>query len=122
MTQVSAAEFSLQSGSDSTGWIDLRSTVADVCFNITGAWVGTIALQVSNQLDYTKTRYSQVTTYVANQAPLTLPRRLGRYFRFVFTAYTSGTAYIGFAPGVGSNNSLVDLAAQSNTSIPTDAF
>jgi hypothetical protein len=115
-------EFSLGSLNDSTEWIGLDTIASDIAFNITGTFSGTISLQVSNQTDTTKTRYSTVTTYTATSAPLNLPREIGRYFRFIMTAYTSGTAYVGLSKGVDVNGQLVDLNPQGTSSTPSGLY
>jgi hypothetical protein len=115
-------EFSIGSLNDSTGWISLDSIVSDIAFNIAGTWVGTIALQVSNQSDATKTRYSTVTTYTANAGPLNIPREVGRFVRFICTAYTSGTAYVGFSRGLDANGQLTNLTPQGVTGTPSSEF
>lgn len=104
--------WSIASLSDHTGWFPLDNLVDDIGFNITGTWVGTIALQVSNQADYTKTLYSTVVSYSSNQPPLCIPREAGRFFRFIFTAYTSGTAYIGLSKGRDTGGSIIDVPPQ----------
>ena len=124
MTQVAnnPGEFSLGSLNDSTGWISLDSIVSDIAFNISGTFVGTISLQVSNQSDETKTRYSTVTTYTATSAPLNIPREIGRFFRFAMTAYTSGTAYVGLSKGLDANGQLVNLSPQGVSGTPSSQF
>jgi hypothetical protein len=130
MTAVagSSSEFALgalnavSGGTNTQGWIRLDNIVSDIAFNITGTFVGTIALQVSNQTDETKTRYSTVTTYTTTQSPLNIPREVGRYFRFIMTAYTSGTAYVGFSKGIDANGQLVDLTPQGTASAGTGSF
>lgn len=114
--------FSLGSQNDSTGWIPLDSIIDDIAFNISGTFSGTISLQVSNQTDYTKTQYSTVTTYTATQAPLGLPRDIGRYFRLIMTSYVSGTAYVGISKGRSTGNQLVDLTPQTNSNDPGSTF
>jgi hypothetical protein len=113
MAKVSDSEYSLGALGESTGWFDNRSATADVGFNITGTFVGTIALEVSNQAATTKTRYSTVTTYSAPTAPLNIPRELGTYWRFVVTAYVSGTAFVGISPTIDANGQVVHLSPQS---------
>jgi hypothetical protein len=115
-------EYSLGSLNDSTGWIPLDGTVADVAFNITGTFVGAISMQISNQSDYTKTRLSTITTYTSTQNPLNIPRELGRYVRFIMTAYTSGIAYVGFSKGVNGEGRLFDLRPQDNSDTPSGQF
>ena len=124
MAQVTnnPGEFSLGSSNDSTGWISLDSIVSDIAFNITGTFVGTISLQVSNQSDETKTRLSTVTTYTTTQSPLNIPRELGRFFRFTMTAYTSGTAYVGLSKGIDANGQLTNLSPQGVSGTPTSQF
>lgn len=109
-------EFAISGASDHTGWFPLDNTIEDVGYNITGTWAGTIALQVSNQNTFTKTRFSTVVSYTGNQSPLNLPREVGRYFRFIFTSYSSGTAYIGLSKGRDSNGALFDIVAQGERS------
>lgn len=116
------AEFSLGSPNDSTGWIDQNAIVEDIAFNITGTWSGTIQLQASNQPDVTKTRYSTITSYTANQAPLNIPRSLARYIRLIFTNYVSGTAYVGFSKGIDSKDQLVDMRPQASSNEGTSTF
>lgn len=124
MTAVanSPGEFSLGSADDSTGWIPADASIDDIAFNITGTFVGTITLQVSNQSDVTKTRYSTITTYTTTQAPLNIPRELGRFFRLIMTAYTSGTAYVGISKGRQPNGEAFNLVPQGNTGSPTGQF
>ena len=118
MTAVagSQSEFSLGALNASTGWIRYDGVVDDIGFDITGTFVGTITLQSSNQSAETKTRYRTVTTYTAGAGPLAMPRLVGRYFRFIMTAYTSGTAYVGFTRGIDANGQLVDLTPQGTSS------
>lgn len=118
----SNSEFSLGSLNDSTGWISLDTIVSDVGFNITGTFVGTITLQQSNQSAATKTRYDDVTTYTAATPQRGLPREIGRYIRFIMTAYTSGTAYVGFSKGLDANGQLVDLTPQGASPTPSGDF
>ena len=118
MTRVSTSEYSLGSANESTGWFDTFGVNGDIAFNITGTFVGTIALQVSNQADATKTRFSTVTSYTAVQPPLDIPcsqesGRIARYFRFILTAYTSGTAYVGIDSTYDTLGQPVVLSAQS---------
>lgn len=122
---TSPGEYSLATTSETTGatgWIPTDHITADFAFNITGTWVGTITLQASNQGTYAKTRYSNVTTYTANTAPLNIPREVGRYIRLIFTAYTSGTAYVGFSKAIDANGQLVTLSPQDQSSDPTGLF
>lgn len=124
MTQVAnnPGEFSLGSNGDSSGWIPADASIDDIAFNITGTWLGTIALQVSNQSDVTKTRISTVTSYTANQPPLNMPREIGRFFRLIFTAYTSGTAYVGISKGRNPNGEAFNLAPQGTSSDPSGLY
>lgn len=107
-------EFVISGLNDDTGWFPYEDVVEDVSFNISGTWVGTIALQFSNQSDYVKTRIGlgAIATYTANQEPLAIPREGGRFFRFIFSAWTSGTAYIGLSKGRITSGALIDLTAQ----------
>lgn len=107
-------EFAITGANDDTGWIAYDDVVEDIGFNITGTWVGTIALQASNQADRIKTRYSTVVSYTSNQEPLNLPQEVGRFFRFVFTSYTSGTAYIGICKARLTSGAVFDLIAQGS--------
>lgn len=108
----SPGEFSITGLNDHTGWFEQDNIIEDIGFNITGTWAGTIALQASNQTQYTKTRFSTVASYTSNEEPLNIPREIGRYFRFIFTAYTSGTAVIGLTKGRDTGGALVDIVAQ----------
>lgn len=105
-------EFAISGLNDDTGWFPYDDVAEDISFNLTGTWVGTIALQVSNQNTVEKTRFSTVASYTVNSEPLNIPREVGRYFRFIFTAYTSGTAYVGLSQGRTALGQLIDLAAQ----------
>lgn len=122
MTQVSGSpgEFALGSLNDSTGWLQLSGLAGDPGFNITGTFVGTISFQVSNQSNAVKTRYSTPATYTGPAGPLGIPRQDGRWFRFIMTAYTSGTAYIGItAPGhAGSDGTPASISPQLDTNVP----
>lgn len=124
MTAVSnnPGEFSLGSLNDSTGWIPMDNVLDDIAFNVTGTFSGTITLQASNQTDVTKTRYSTITTYTATQSPLNIPREVGRYIRLIMTAYTSGTAYVGFSKGLNTDGTLYDLTPQGNSGSGTGLF
>lgn len=120
MTRVSAGEYSLGVANESSGWFDTFGVNGDIAFNITGTFVGTIALQVSNQESATKTRYSTITSYTTVQSPLDIPcsqesGRVGRFFRFILTAYTSGTAYVGIDSTYDTLGQPVVLSAQSAT-------
>lgn len=102
-TRVSKSEYSISGSGDGTLWFDYSVATDPISFTITGTWSGTIELQVSNEQPATpststRSRYSTVSSYTANQGPLEIPLNIGCYFRFVFTAYTSGTAYIGIGP------------------------
>lgn len=110
-----ASLFSIDVNTPDTGWIDASWLTQDVAFNITGTWVGTIALDISNDpTPTTKTQYSSaVATYTANQAPLGLPRNIGSFFRFRRVAWTSGTAKIGFSNGVDGNGQVKPLSTES---------
>jgi hypothetical protein len=106
-------EYAIAGLNDDTGWFVYDDVAEDIGFIITGTWVGTITLQVSNQTDFVKTRIAPpIATYTTNQESLNIPREVGRFFRFIFTAYTSGTAYIGLTKGQLMNGQLVDLSTQ----------
>jgi hypothetical protein len=115
-------EFSLGSLNDSTGWIPMDNVLDDIAFNITGTFSGTITLQASNQSDTTKTRYSTIATYTTTSSPLNIPREVGRYIRFIMTAYTSGTAYVGLSKGLDPDGRLFDLAPQGLSGSGTGLF
>lgn len=115
-------EFSLAGLNDSTGWLCLDQTVEDVAFNITGTFNATITMQVSNQFDYVKTRFSNVTTYTAVQAPLAIPREIGRYVRFIVTVWASGIAYVGISKGISPSGQLFDIQPQTNEANPSSQF
>lgn len=112
MTQVSSGESALGSLNESTGWLQLSGLTDDPGFNITGTFVGTISFQVSNQNSAVKTRYSTPATYTGPTGPLGIPRQNGRWYRFIMTAYTSGTAYVGrtapSSPQVDTNDPVGD--------------
>jgi len=120
MTQVAnnPGEWSLSGLNAATGWFPSFGLNDDPCFSLTGTWVGTVAVQTSNQTDYIKTRYRQETeTYSAPAGPLAIRRVAARYFRFVMIAWTSGTAYIGLAAPnrAGDNGTSSSIQPQTDT-------
>jgi hypothetical protein len=111
-------EWTLSSLNDATGWFPSSGLDDDPCFSVTGTFVGTIAVQTSNQSDYVKTRIRQETeTYSTPAGPLAIRRVAARYFRFVMIAYTSGTAYIGLAAPnrAGENGTSSTILPQTDT-------
>lgn len=120
---TSPGEFALGSLNDSTGWLPLFDSTEDPCVTIRGTFVGTIALQTSDQPDATKTRTTDITTYAAAAQPFAMPRQLGGWFRLVMSAYTSGTAYIGVGAPVGPDGVPIRLRPQVATNAPAvDSF
>lgn len=119
----SPGEFELSALSASTGWIPLFDASDDPCVTIRGTFVGTLTLQTSDQASATKTRTTTVTTYTAAAPTFALPRILGGWFRMIFTAYTSGTAFIGIGAPHGPDGTPVRLAPQIETNAPVgDSF
>ncbi len=100
MTAVagSPGEFSLGALNETSKWLPLLGLTDDLGFTITGTFVGTVSVQISNQGDETKTRYRTLPdVYTSAAGPLAVPRIAGRWVRFIMTAYTSGTAYVGIS-------------------------
>jgi hypothetical protein len=124
MAQVagSPGEFTLSSLNDTTGWLPLSGLADDPTFTITGTFSGTISIRISNQAHPVKTRYNTLpTTYtLPTESPLAIPRIAGRWFCFVMTAYTSGTAYIGLtAPNrAGTDGTPSSVSPQVSTNVP----
>jgi len=105
-------ETSISGAGVATEWLDLQGSVSDVGFAIVGTWVGTIAIESSDQEAYAKDRITEVETHTANTGRRRLPRDIGSFVRFRFTAWTSGTAFIQFTRAVGPNNELFELSGQ----------
>lgn len=119
-------EWSIAGLNDATPWIENSGFSQDAAFIITGTFVGTISLQVSNQRDEVKTRLIALsTTYTApSTAPLAIPSgdsvSVAKFYRFIFTAYTSGTAYVGLSKQntAGGDPVPVSASGQLQTNVP----
>ena len=120
----SQSEFLLAALNEETGWFDLRGATADFGFTLYSAsFVGTVELQVSNQLsEPPKTRYTTVTSYSASAGPLNIPREVGSFVRFIVTAYTSGSMYVGISPTIDANGQVIYPNPQGNTNHPVGTF
>lgn len=100
-------EFSLGSLNAATGWFPASGIVDDIGFSVKGTFVGTVTLQMSDQDDYVKTRIDSIADYTAPTGRLAIPRIASRWFRFIMTAYTSGTAYVGLSkPNIAGHDSI----------------
>lgn len=121
MTAVAGnlGEWALGALNSATPWLPLHGLSDDVCFDITGTFVGTVTFQTSNQDDVVKTRIPPGTDYTAPVGPLGIPRIGSRWFRFIRTAYTSGIAYVGLSrPNAGGKDPIpVNLAGQMQTNV-----
>lgn len=120
MTAVAGnvGEWSLGALNAATPWLPLFGFVDDPCFIITGTFVGTIAVRISNEDDYVKTRFAALsTTYTAPSAPQGIPRISGRWYQLIMTAYTSGTAFVGISRlnSSGKDSQVVSPSAQLQT-------
>lgn len=130
MTAVAGnlGEWALGSLNAATPWLPLQGLSDDVSFMITGAFDGTVTIQISDQDDYVKTRYVSLSgPYTSATAPLAIPRIAGRWFRAQMTAYVSGAAYFGLSrPNVAGKDPIpVNLTGQMQTNaqaIPPDYF
>lgn len=129
MTAVAGnlGEWALGSLNAATPWLPLHGLSDDVCFDITGAFVGTVTFQTSNQDDYVKTRIPPGTNYTAPTASQGVPRIAARWCRWIMTDYTSGTAYVGLSrPNIAGQDPIpVNLTGQMQTNvqpIPPDYF
>jgi hypothetical protein len=114
-------EFSLGSLNDATPWLPLFGLSEDPGFSIMGTFVGTITFQISYQSDAVKTRLREPSTYTAPAGPLAIPRADGRYFRFIMSAYTSGTAYVGLSMPMRSGEDPVPGPITGQPQIPEPA-
>jgi hypothetical protein len=120
-------EWALGSLNAATPWLPLQGLSDDVCFDITGTFVGTVTIQTSNQDDFVKTRISSIASYTGAVSPLGIPRIAARWFRVQMTAYTSGTAYLGLSrPNTAGKDPIpVNLTGQMQTNVqspPPDYF
>lgn len=121
----SPGEFALGALNAATPWLQLFGLAEDPGFNITGTFVGTITFQVSNQSSKVKTRVSEPASYTAIAGPLAIPRADGAWCRFIMSAYTSGTAYVGFTKPLGAGQEGVpgNIQGQVDSNVPgTDIF
>jgi hypothetical protein len=101
MFTISSQTSSAPAGVDDNGWFDTSALPEDASFTISGTWIGSIALDVSNE-EYeqgvARSQYRTAATYTSNTGPNEIPRNIGRFIRFRRSAWTSGTAYIGVHP------------------------
>ena len=119
-TQVAnnPGEWTLSGANDFPGWFPLYGLDDDPCFTLTGTFVAEVAIQISNQTDYVKTRLRQLaTTYTVPAGPLAVRRIAGRYFRPILIGWTSGTVYFGLAAPnrAGDNGTSSALIPQTDT-------
>lgn len=112
--------FALGSLNASTGWLPFSGIVDDLGADLTGTFVGTVTLQTSSQDDFVKTAISNIASYTVPTAPLGLPRIASRWFRYIMTAYTSGTAYVGLSKpnSAGKDSIPVSVTPQFKGSGP----
>src|SRR5690349_16488276 len=98
-----------------SGWLDISWLTADISFSIYGTFVGTVALDVSDDPALPKNNYRTPKTYTTGQDPLGIPRNIGSFIRFRRQSWVSGVALIGLSNGINSNGQVKPVSVQSQS-------